>query len=148
MGLISEHKDRIEIEQLIKSGAFSYRELQTELLTRFGLKISYKSIQQYHTKELRGEVDIAQINEDEMSGFLELDEDEMSNFLGTIVVNSKTWDGKEDRDKNVKNSLAEIFTYQLFLTKAALKAHIKGQKRYPSEHIKNLQILSNLLIKR
>ena len=144
MSILSTHPNKLEIDALIKSNKFSYRELETEFAAKFGLRISYKSIQTYHTKELGGVVDI---NENEDGGTGEIIALDMVK-IAALVAELTT--GGNSTDKPVtalKTEIAELFAIQLQLTKHALLEHSKGRSRYPSEYVRNLQIFSNLMLK-
>ena len=145
MSILSKHPQKIEIDRLIKSNAYSYRQLQTEFLTRFGVSISFKSIQQYHTKELGGAVDIPSDNDNDNdnggTGLVPLDNDKVTDLINELK------DGWGNSGQTVKNELFELFAIQTQITKNALLQHVNGNARYPSEYVKNLQIFANLILR-
>ena len=143
MSILSKHPEKIEIDRLIKSNAYSYRQLQTEFLTRFGVNISFKSIQQYHIKELNGAVDIPSDNGDGDggTGLVPLDNDKVTDLINELK------DGWGNSGQTVKNELFELFAIQTQITKNALLQHVNGNARYPSEYVKNLQIFANLILR-
>lgn len=145
MSVITKHPQKEGIDALIKSNKYSYRELETELKSRFGLSVSFKTIQAYHSKELGGIIDIHTNDTPETTGeIIALD----TNKIAALVLELTT--GGNNTDKPVtalKTEIAELFAIQLQITKHALLQHTKGAARYPSEYVKNLQIFSNLMLK-
>lgn len=139
MSIISEHPQKGEIDCLIRSGDFSYRELEKELKTRFGLQISYKSIQQYHTKELGGMVDIKEGEKGSGVAASPIDMAKVEQTVNELL--------KDCGDSHVKRQTARLYAIQMQITEHALLQHTQGIARYPSEYIKNLQIFSNILMK-
>ena len=146
MSMLSEHPKKAEINALITSNVYSYRELEKELATRFGVKISYKSIQQYHTKELNGLVDTSEAGDGGDGGDggekITLDTEKINS-----LVKELTTVGFTDQKETLKGEIAELFAIQLQITKHALLQHTNGLARYPSEYVRNLMLFSNLLLK-
>jgi hypothetical protein len=140
MGLISEHPKKLEIDTLIKSG-LSYRELEKAIKERFGLQISYRSIQTYHTKELGGEIDNSSETGDFGGGAVAIPLD-MAKVESEVLELTQKYG-----DSPVKKRVAKLYAIQLQITENALLQHTQGIARYPSEYIKNLQIFSNILMK-
>ena len=143
MSMLSEHPKKAEINALITSNVYSYRELEKELATRFGVKISYKSIQQYHTKELNGLVDTSEAGDGgDVGEKIALDTEKINS-----LVKELTTVGFTDQKETLKGEIAELFAIQLQITKHALLQHTNGLARYPSEYVRNLMLFSNLLLK-
>lgn len=145
MGILNKHERKAEIDALIKSNRYSYRELETELKTRFGVAISFKSIQAYHVKELGGAVDISTDGGGDGGGGndptpLPLDMGKVEELVLELT--------KKYGDSPIKKSTAKMYAIQSQITENALLSHSQGLCRYPSEYVKNLQILSNLLTKK
>lgn len=143
MTMIKKHPQKDEIDTLIKSNKYSYRELETELKSRFGLAISFKSIQAYHTKELGGVVDISTDGGGAGGNDptpLPLDMAKVEELVLELT--------KKYGDSPIKKSTAKMYAIQSQITENALLSHSQGLCRYPSEYVKNLQILSNLLTKK
>lgn len=143
MSVITKHPQKEGIDALIKSNQYSYRELETELKTRFGLAISFKSIQAYHTKELGGVVDISTDGGGAGGNDptpLPLDMAKVEELVLELT--------KKYGDSPIKKSTAKMYAIQSQITENALLSHSQGLCRYPSEYVKNLQILSNLLTKK
>lgn len=145
MSVISEHPQKAEIEALIKSNSYSYRELQNELLSRFNCKISYNNIQKYHQKELGGTFDFEKENEQFNQGE-EIALDMVK--IGELVEELTKGGTDSEKPRNaLKTEISELFAIQLQITKHALLQHTKGLGRYPSEYVRNLMLFSNLLLK-
>lgn len=144
MSVISEHPQKAEIEALIKSNSYSYRELQSELLSRFNCKISYNNIQKYHQNQLGGVFDFEKENEEgSPTETIVLDQEQISRLVKELSLDAPFMDAKE----TLKNEITELFAIQLQITKHALLQHTKGLGRYPSEYVRNLMLFSNLLLK-
>lgn len=142
MSILSEHPQKQAIDVLIMSNSFSYRELQSELEKRFGVKISYKSIQQYHTKELGGAVTVGDGDggSGDGSNCVPIDNEKLEELVLELT--------KKYGESPIKKHTAKLYAIQMQITEHALLEHTKGLSRYPSEYVKNLQILSNLLMKK
>lgn len=138
MSILSTHPNKLEIDALIKSNKFSYRELETEFAAKFGLRISYKSIQTYHTKELGGTIDTDNSQSD-ATGF-ELDNEKLEQTVRELL--------QEIGSSILKRQTARLFAIQMQITENALLQHSQGIARYPSEYVRNLQIFSNILMKK
>lgn len=143
MSVITKHPQKEGIDALIKSNKYSYRELETELKSRFGLSVSFKTIQAYHTKELGGVVDISTDGGGAGGNDptpLPLDMAKVEELVLELT--------KKYGDSPIKKSTAKMYAIQSQITENALLSHSQGLCRYPSEYVKNLQILSNLLTKK
>ena len=145
MSVITKHPQKEGIDALIKSNQYSYRELEKELKSRFGLSVSFKTIQAYHSKELGGIVDVPNNETGEPTGeVIALDMTKIAALVSELTISGK---GTDKPVTALKTEIAELFAIQLQITKHALLQHTKGTARYPSEYVKNLQIFSNLMLK-
>jgi hypothetical protein len=141
--LILNHPKRAIIESVIKDANLSYRAKADELAQKHGVKISHGALQKYHTTCLSGEIELEGEGDagEVLAAPLEID-------LDALAELQKSLDKGENAENSVlKRELSELLAMQILITKDALLKHIKGVGRYPSDYVRNLQTISNLLTK-
>lgn len=143
--LILNHPKRGEIENVIKMQGLSYRAKAAFLAEKHGVSLSHSVLAKYHTAHLSGEIDASDAGENETfdGAPVALNIDlESINLLASEL-------NKDENSGNapLKKELSELLAMQILITKEALANHIAGVGRYPSEYIRNLQVIANLLTK-
>lgn len=146
MSLIENHPRRVEIESILAKD-LSYRQKAELIKKEVGVSVSHKTLQVYHTTKMNGEIitndaDTDAETDGETSGTpVKIDQKE----LETIALKVKNASNKDGATSALRKELSELFALQLLLTKDALQRHANGEIRYPSEHVRNLQIFANMI---
>jgi|JI6StandDraft_1071083.scaffolds.fasta_scaffold153727_3 transposase len=139
---ILEHPEKEQIDTLICSG-LSSREVEKILKSEFGLSVSYKTISLYHKNELNGLI-LEPTEGSETEGLLEAFDLDLTTIQ---TLKSELQEGKNGVGTVLHREFAELVAIQIQLTKNALQNHAKGKGRYPSEYVRNLQILTGIMYK-
>ena len=139
---ILEHPEKAQIDTLICSG-LSSREVEKILKSDFGLSVSYKTISLYHKNELGGTI-LEPSEGLETEGTLEPFELDLETIQ---TLKTELQAGKNGVGTVLHREFAELVAIQIQLTKNALKNHASGKGRYPSEYVRNLQILTGIMYK-
>lgn len=124
----------------------SSREKAKLLAEKYGIKISHSVLAKYHSTYLKGEIDISDSDNDNdlEAGApvpLNLDLGEIDKLADELNKAENIGGGA------LKREISELLALQISITKDALKKHIAGLARYPTEYIRNLNTISNLLTK-
>jgi len=144
--LILTHPQKTLIDSVLLQN-ISSRQKAKILAEKYGIKISHSVLAKYHTNYLKGEIDISSDsdndsdNDSEAGTPLNLDLGEINELADAL--------NKDENFSNgiLKREFSELLALQIAITKDALKKHIAGLARYPTEYIRNLNIISNLLTK-
>lgn len=146
MSLIENHPRRFEIEGILAKD-LSYRQKAELIKKEVGVSVSHKTLQVYHTTKMNGEITTNNADADaetdgETSGTpVKIDQKELED----IALRIKRAGGKGYALNVLRDELSELLAMQILLTKDALKRHTNGEIRYPSEHVRNLQIFANMI---
>ena len=144
--LILSHPQKTLIDSVLLQD-LSSRQKAALLAEKYGIKISHSVLAKYHTTHLKGEINISSDsdndsdNDSSTGAPLNLDLGEINELADAL-----------NKDENfgasvLKREFSELLALQIAITKDALKKHIAGVARYPTEYIRNLHIISNLLTK-
>ena len=139
---ILEHPEKAQIDTLICS-VLSSREVGKILKSDFGLSVSYKTISLYHKNELGGTI-LEPSEGLETEGTLEPFELDLETIQ---TLKTELQAGKNGVGTVLHREFAELVAIQIQLTKNALQNHANGKGRYPSEYVRNLQILTGIMYK-
>lgn len=143
--LILEHPNKTEIDTILR-GTGSYRDKELKLQKELAIKISYKTLCDYHKNFLGSKLDLDTDLENTNTPVpLSLDFTEIETLTKKMKNELCDIAGDLDFFDTVKKETIELFTLQSAITKDALLKYARGECKYPSEHIKNLQIFTNLL---
>lgn len=143
--LILEHPQKMLIDSVLMQN-ISSREKAKLLAEKYGIKISHSVLAKYHSTYLKGEIDISDNDNDNdlEAGApvpLNLDLGEIDKLADELNKAENIGGGA------LKREISELLALQILITKDALKKHIAGTARYPTEYIRNLNTISNLLTK-
>lgn len=143
--LILTHPQKMLIDSVLLQN-ISSREKAKLLAEKYGIKISHSVLAKYHSTYLKGEIDISDSDNDNdlEAGApvpLNLDLGEIDKLADELNKAENIGGGA------LKREISELLALQILITKDALKKHIAGLARYPTEYIRNLNTISNLLTK-
>lgn len=143
--LILTHPQKTLIDSVLLQN-ISSREKAKLLAEKHGIKISHSVLAKYHSTYLKGEIDISDSDNDNdlEAGApvpLNLDLGEIDKLADELNKAENIGGGA------LKREISELLALQILITKDALKKHIAGLARYPTEYIRNLNTISNLLTK-
>lgn len=143
--LILSHPQKTLIDSVLMQN-LSSRQKAALLAEKYGIKISHSILAKYHSTYLKGEIDISDSdndsdNDSSTGAPLNLDLDAISELADALNKAENIGGGA------LKREISELLALQIAITKDALKKHIAGTARYPTEYIRNLNTISNLLTK-
>ena len=143
--LILNHPQKMLIDSVLMQN-ISSREKAKLLAEKYGIKISHSVLAKYHTEYLAGVVnvdadDIDADDTDAPAAPLNIDADDIDTLANELNKAENVSGGA------LKREISELLALQILITKDALKKHIAGTARYPTEYIRNLNTISNLLTK-
>jgi hypothetical protein len=138
MTVIEKHPKREQIERILKKDT-SYKDKALEIENKFGLSLAPKTLEYHHLNRLGGFVldsEGVEFGEPEQTTPLDIDLDSINKLLESFKSGNT---GEALRECNL-----ELYCMQFFILKDALNKYIGGQIRYPSEIVRNFQILAQL----
>lgn len=144
--LILEHPKKSIIDAVLMQH-LSSRAKAKLLSEKYGINISHTVLNKYHTQYLAGAVEILDTDAD-----ADADAGADAGALVPLGIDSTQIAELADalnKQRNITNSLLdkefnELLALQILITKDALKKHIEGKNRYPTEYIKNLNTIKGL----
>jgi len=142
--LILNHPKKAIIDSVCLQN-ISSRDKAKTLAEKHGISISHGVLAKYHATYLRGEIDTPDKDLEELEGVFSAPLDIDLSLVDRLASELN----KDENSANsvLKRELSELLALQIGITKDALKKHISGVARYPTEYIRNLNIIASLLTK-
>jgi hypothetical protein len=141
---ITAHPQKEKIDGWLLGG-MSYREIEKKLLKDHKSKISYQTLRRYHKDTLGGmiEEDAGGADLLPLPSKLEIDTLEVQKIIECL----EEADNNHQLKDAIKKPLFEIFALQTQITLDAIKQHIDGGCRYPSEYVVKLNAIFGMIAK-